>query len=108
MIRVAAAILVLSWPFSLDRWFGADKLKHFLMSALIQSTVYSTARAAGVAESPSRIAGGAAVMGAGILKERQDRRASKPFSIEDLAWDAAGGVAAGALLSRTRPREKTR
>src|SRR5207302_1930225 len=31
-----------------------------------------------------------------------DRRAKKPFSVEDLAWDAAGAVSAAALLSGTR------
>ena len=102
MIRVMAALVILQWPFALDRWFGADKLKHFLMSALVQSSVYSAARVARVDRAASQLVGAAAVAGVGISKELQDRRARKPFSVEDLVWDAAGGLAAGSLLNGTR------
>jgi uncharacterized protein YfiM (DUF2279 family) len=102
VIRIVAFAALLGWPLALGRWFGADKLKHFLMSALIQSTTYSTARAVGVGDSPSRIVGGAAVAGVSLWKEVHDRRTSKPFSVEDLTWDAAGAVAADALLGHTR------
>lgn len=97
-----AVIAILQLPPTLDRWFGADKLKHFLMSALIQSTTYSVARTARVDRTPSQLAGAAAVVGLGVWKELQDRRARKPFSIEDLVWDAAGGLAAGSVLNGTR------
>lgn len=102
MIRAFGLVALLSLPPTLDRWFGADKVKHFFMSALVQSTVHSTARVVGIDRAPSQILGGVAVMGIGVWKERQDRRAKKPFSLEDLLWDAAGGAAAGALLNGTR------
>jgi len=102
MIRIMAAIALLQWPFALERWFGADKLKHFLMSALIQSTAYSTARAAGVSRAPSQMVGAAGVAGIGVWKELHDRRSRKPFSIEDLVWDAGGGLAAASLLNGAR------
>lgn len=102
MMRVFATIALLWWPFGIDRWFGADKLKHFLMSALVQSTTYSAARAAGVDRGASQALGGAGVATVGVLKEFQDRRSGKAFSIEDLVWGAAGGVTAAALLNGTR------
>lgn len=102
MIRVLGLVALLSLPPQLNRWLGADKVKHFLMSALVQSAAYSTARAVGVDRVPSQIVGGASVMGIGLWKERRDRRAKKPFSLEDLVWDAAGGVSAAALLNGAR------
>jgi putative lipoprotein len=95
-------IALLSGPSAVDRWFGADKLKHFLMSALIQSTTFSAARAAGLDKSASQVAGGAAVVGLGLWKEIHDRGSGQPFSVKDLAWGAAGATAAGALLNGTR------
>lgn len=101
MIRVLAVVAVLGWPAALGRWFGADKVKHFLMSAMVQSTVYSSARAVGATNQASQLVGGGAVAGIGLLKEVRDRRAHKPFSIEDLVWDVSGGIAAAALLNGT-------
>ena len=102
MMRVAAFVLLLQVPPVLQHWFGADKVKHFLMSALIQSTTYSAARAAGVQRSTSQTLGGVATGTVGILKEVHDKRVGKPFSIQDLVWDAAGGVAAASLLNGTK------
>lgn len=85
-----------------DAWFGADKVKHFFLSALIQSAAYSAARTAGLERSAGQIAGGVVVAGFGLGKELHDRRSAKPFSVRDLAWDAAGGVAAAALLNGAR------
>jgi uncharacterized protein YfiM (DUF2279 family) len=102
VIRVWGLVALLALPPAFNRWFGADKLKHFLMSALVQSAGFSTARTVGLDRAPSQVIGGAAVLAIGLWKERQDRRTKKPFSVEDLVWDAAGGAAAGALLNGTR------
>lgn len=102
MTRVLLLVMVLASPPAVGRWFGADKVKHFLMSAFVQSAAYSASRIAGVGRAPSQAAGAAAVLGIGLWKERHDRRAGKPFSIEDLVWDVAGGVAAGSLLNGAR------
>jgi putative lipoprotein len=101
VIKIVALIALLHGP-PVRYWLGADKLKHFFMSALIQSATFSAARATGLGKSRSQIAGGVSVVGFGLGKEFHDRRAKKPFSVEDLAWDAAGAVAAAALLNRTR------
>jgi uncharacterized protein YfiM (DUF2279 family) len=102
MLRVAAMIALLGWPSVLGRWFGVDKVKHFLMSALVQSTAYSASRVLGADHQASQVVGGSAVAGVGVLKEVYDRHVHKPFSIEDLVWDASGGVAAAALMNGTR------
>jgi putative lipoprotein len=102
MIRVVAMLTVLTGPPSTDRWFGADKLKHFLMSALVQSTAFSAARAAGIRRPSAQIIAGVSTVSVGLLKEIHDRRVGKPFSVADLTWDAGGGVSAAALLNGTR------
>ena len=82
--------------------FGADKLKHFFMSALVQSAAVSAARATGVSRTNAQIVGGVSTAAAAIGKELYDKRSGKPFSVADLMWDAAGASAAAALLNGTR------
>lgn len=100
-VRSLAALMLVA-QLALPPFFGADKVKHFLMSFLVQSTGYSAARAAGLDRGPSQAVGAAGVATVGILKEIQDKRRHKPFSLGDLAVDAAGGVAAAALLNGSR------
>jgi uncharacterized protein YfiM (DUF2279 family) len=100
-VKIVALIAMLHGPPG-DAWFGADKVKHFFLSALVQSAAYSAARTVGLDRSASQIVGGVAVAGFGLGKEFHDRRSAKPFSPRDLTWDAAGGVAAAALLNGTR------
>jgi len=85
-----------------QHWLGSDKVKHFFVSAMVQSVVYSGARAGGLDRRSAQLAGGGAVLVVGVWKEARDRRAARPFSIPDLAWDAAGGLAAASLLNGTR------
>jgi len=101
MMRPVLALLLVV-QLTLPPFFGADKVKHFLMSFLVQSTGYSVARAAGLNHGASQSVGAAGVATVGLLKEIQDKRNGKPFSIGDLAVDAAGGVAAAALLNGAR------
>ena len=85
-----------------DGWFGADKVKHFLTSAFVQSAAYATFQAAG-AERGAALAGASVVtLSAGVGKEWLDRRRGGPFSGRDLAWDTAGAGAATLLLVRTQ------
>lgn len=95
---VLAALLALQTP----PLFGADKVKHFLMSFLVQSAGYSAARAAGLDRTPAQIVGGTGVAAVGVAKELHDRAVKKGLSVSDLMWDAAGGVAAASLLNGTR------
>jgi putative lipoprotein len=84
-----------------DAWFGADKVKHFFMSAFVQSVTYSTVRATGVDHHPSLVAASAVTAAVGVGKEVRDRKTQEHFSVRDLVWDAAGAGAATWLLDRT-------
>jgi uncharacterized protein YfiM (DUF2279 family) len=83
-----------------DRWFGADKVKHFALSFLVQSVGYSTARATGMGHGSSLGMASALTAVVGFGKEWHDRRTTG-FSARDLAWNAAGAGAATMLLRRT-------
>ena len=85
-----------------DRWFGTDKVKHFLTSAFVQSATYATLQAAGV-ERGTALAGASVVtLSVGVGKEWLDRRRGGAFSGRDLVWDAAGAGAATLVLVRTQ------
>jgi putative lipoprotein len=85
-----------------DRWFGADKAKHFFMAAFVQSATYTSLRAVGLNSDASL--GGATTVSAGVSigKEVHDRRHGGAFSGKDLVWDGAGILAASALVRRAR------
>lgn len=91
------ALLALSFPFAVDGWFGADKMKHFFMSAFIQSMAYSSARAVGASHDGAFVSATAATVGFGIGREIYDGRVKRAFSYKDLVWDGAG-LAAGIVL----------
>ena len=102
---LAAAVLAAQGAAGPPDLFGADKVKHFLMSALIQSAKVllnllnsSDHNLRGT----SQVAGGVAVVVFGVGKELHDRHVRKPFSVADLLWDFGGGVAAASLLNGTR------
>jgi uncharacterized protein YfiM (DUF2279 family) len=101
MIRILLLTVALQSP-ARDPWFGADKLKHFLMSAFAQSVGFSVGRAAGLDRRTAHLTGGISAAGVGVWKEMVDRRSGRPFSTRDLLWDAAGAGSAGLLLHRTR------
>jgi putative lipoprotein len=86
-----------------DAWFGADKIKHFFMSAFIESVTYSALQAARVNH---RAALGGAIgvtMAIGVGREIHDKRTpGNIFSVRDLTWDAVGATAGAVLLSQTR------
>ena len=84
-----------------DSWFGADKIKHFFVSAFVQSVTYSSLRAAGAGHGVSLGAASAATAAVGIGREIHDRRTKGRFSVADLVWDAAGGGAATLVLRKT-------
>jgi len=85
-----------------DAWVGADKVKHFLMSAFIQSAAFSVGRLAKMSRSNAQVMGGVSSVAFGVGKELLDRRRSKQFSVKDLAWDGAGALTAASLLNGTR------
>jgi putative lipoprotein len=96
------ALLVLSFPLAADGWFGADKMKHFFMSAFIQSMAYSSARAAGASHDGAFVAATTATVGFGVGREIYDGRVKRAFSYKDLVWDGAGLAAGMALVNNAR------
>ena len=100
---VGLPALMLATSLSLgDPWFGADKVKHFFMTAFVHSVTYSTVRLTNADHRSSMV--GAAAMSAvfGIGKELYDRRRGGVFSTRDLVWDAAGAGSAAVVLTQTR------
>jgi len=95
-----ALLIALALP-PRDAWFGADKVKHFFMSAFVQSVAYNGFRLAGAAHGPSLLGASATTAAFGVGKELQDRRAGGRFSARDLVWDAAGAGAATLILDRS-------
>ena len=85
-----------------DAWFGIDKIKHFFMSAFIESLTYSALQAARVNH---RTALGGAIgvtMAIGVGREIHDKRTpGNIFSVRDLTWDAIGAAAGAVMLSHT-------
>jgi uncharacterized protein YfiM (DUF2279 family) len=86
-----------------DKWFGSDKAKHFFTAAFVQSASYGGLRFLGVDRSGSLA--GASVLSAGLSigKEIHDGRTGGMRSGKDLTWDAAGIIAASALLHGAEP-----
>jgi len=85
-----------------DSWFGIDKIKHFFMSAFIESVSYSALQAAHANYRPA-LAGAIGITAVfGLGKEIHDyRNPNNHFSIKDLSWDAVGAGAGVVLLSHT-------
>ena len=85
-----------------DSWFGIDKIKHFFISAFIESVSYSALQAAKVDRRPA-LAGAIGVSAAlGVARELHDKRTpGNHFSYRDLTWDALGIGAGAVMLKRT-------
>ncbi|HKR08293.1 MAG TPA: VanZ family protein [Gemmatimonadaceae bacterium] len=85
-----------------DPWFGIDKVKHFFMSAFINSVSYSALQAARV-NHRSAMAGAIGItMAAGLGREIHDMRVpGNIFSVRDLTWDAIGTAAGTVLAAHT-------
>jgi uncharacterized protein YfiM (DUF2279 family) len=85
-----------------DRWFSADKAKHFFAAAFVQSASFTALRATGLSRTVS-LAGATIATGTiSVGKELYDRTSGGTPSLRDLTWDAAGAAAATTLLVHTR------
>jgi uncharacterized protein YfiM (DUF2279 family) len=85
-----------------DHWFGADKAKHFFISAFVESITYSALRSAHMRHDPALIAASTLTLGVGVGKELYDHHSYGLFSVKDLTWDVAGNAAAATVLAHTR------
>lgn len=101
-MKAAFALLLLVGP-PPDRWFGVDKLKHFVVSALAQSLAFSGLQLAGASRDAALAGSLGAGAALGVGRELHDRRVGRPFSVRDLTWDAAG-LGAATLLVRHAER----
>jgi putative lipoprotein len=85
-----------------DSWFGIDKIKHFFMSAFIESVSYSVLQAAHVKRRPALTSAIGVAAAVGVAREIHDKRTpGKWFSYQDLTWDALGIGAGAAMLTHT-------
>ena len=84
-----------------DGWFSADKVKHFLTSAFVQSLAYGSLRGVGASHGTAMVGATITAAAVGVGKEVYDARTGGDPSVRDLAWDAAGAGAASLLLSHT-------
>ncbi|HUQ19429.1 MAG TPA: DUF2279 domain-containing protein [Gemmatimonadaceae bacterium] len=85
-----------------DSWFGIDKLKHFFMSAFVESVTFSGLQAVGANRNTAFAGAISATAGFAVAKEFYDRRSYGLFSYRDLVWDAGGGGAAFVMLKSTQ------
>jgi uncharacterized protein YfiM (DUF2279 family) len=101
--RRAGAVLVFviiaapASAFAEDKWFAADKARHFGAGAGIGAGGYAVAVPLTENRRWRIVLGTGAGAGAGAVKELRDRRRGQP-SWRDFTWSAAGG-AAGALIA---------
>ncbi|GAC1649076.1 MAG: hypothetical protein NVS4B3_05540 [Gemmatimonadaceae bacterium] len=100
MIRELVVVCSLGLPG--DSWFAVDKVKHFFITAFVQSISYSALRSVGTGHGAAL--GGASAMSAviGVGKEIHDCRTRGEFGLRDLTWDAVGAGGATFMLVRTR------
>lgn len=84
-----------------DRWFSADKAKHFVTAAFVQSVAFSGLRTTGLSRDGSLLGATVVTSAASVGKEIFDRRNGGVVSVRDLTWDAGGLLAASLLLHRT-------
>jgi uncharacterized protein YfiM (DUF2279 family) len=80
---------------------GPDKLKHFFLSAFVQSTSYSALRLGGVEHDGALVTASVVTVAVGITKEVHDARSGRRFDVRDLLWDVAGAAAATAVLEKS-------
>ena|SRR5689334_18366649 len=86
-----------------DRWFAADKVKHFFMAAFVESGSFSALRLTGMHRGPALDAAIGAAAGISVGKEVYDRLSGGDPSVKDLTWDAAGIAGAAVALHQTKP-----
>lgn len=84
-----------------DSWLSADKVKHFLTSAFVQSLAYGSLRGVGANHGVALAGATITTAAIGVGKEVYDARTGGDPSVRDLAWDAAGAGAVSLLLAHT-------
>ena len=101
-VCLAVNVICVQTAVARDSWLGIDKIKHFFISAFLESVSYSALQAAHVNRRPA-LAGAIGVSAAfGVARELHDKRTpGNHFSYRDLTWDALGIAAGTVMLKRT-------
>jgi putative lipoprotein len=84
-----------------DGWFSADKAKHFLTSAFVQTLAYGSLRGVGASHAAALVGATVTTAAVGAGKELYDARTGGDPSARDLTWDLAGAGAMTLLLAHT-------
>lgn len=87
---------------SQESWSGPDKIKHFFISAFIESLTFSGLQATGASRNTAFAGAIVTTAAFGIGREVHDKRTKGIFSIPDLGWNAAGAGAAALVLRSTQ------
>jgi Predicted periplasmic lipoprotein (DUF2279). len=85
-----------------DTFLGPDKVKHFFMSAFIESFGFAGMEWVGASRGAAIGTATAITAAAGVGREIHDKITKKLFSFGDLTWDAIGTGAALLLVSHTQ------
>lgn len=86
-----------------DRWFGEDKLKHFLSSVAATTISASGARLLGMDARTAAWVGAGAGASLGVWKEVRDLAApTGRASFRDLVWDGAGVAVGTSVMLQVR------
>jgi uncharacterized protein YfiM (DUF2279 family) len=88
-------------PAPADRWFAADKVKHFFASAFTQSVAFGAFRLTGQGRHGSLVGAASVAAAVGIGKEIYDLKTGGDASFKDLAWDGVGIVAGSVVMAQT-------
>jgi len=100
--EIAAVIRSVSKRTAHDSWSGPDKVKHFFISAFIESLAFGGLQAAGAGRSTAFAGAIVTTAAFALARELYDKRTKGIFSIPDLTWDAAGAGAAALVLRSTQ------
>ncbi|HYN82953.1 MAG TPA: alpha/beta fold hydrolase [Gemmatimonadaceae bacterium] len=102
MDEIAVFVKSISKRAARDSWSGPDKIKHFFISAFIESLAFSGLQATGAGRNTAFAGAIATTAAFALARELYDKRTKGIFSIPDLTWDAAGAGAAALILRSTQ------
>lgn len=82
-----------------DPWLGADKLKHFAVSAAIGAAAAAAAQEAGAEARRARGSAVLVVLTVGAGKEFHDLAVKGRWSWRDMVWNLIGGVVGAGVVT---------
>jgi uncharacterized protein YfiM (DUF2279 family) len=97
VIIIIALLACPEWTFAQDKWFAADKAKHFGAGAALSGAGYAAAVPVTKRRGWRVTIGTSVGLAFGAGKELRDRRRTRG-SWRDFAW-TAGGTATGVLVA---------